>query len=57
MLVSGSGIVAFVNSAGGGHRDRLIERFIATAMSDAQLKLVRGIKLIAMKEGEPQDGT
>jgi hypothetical protein len=27
MLVSGPAIVAFMNSAGGGHRDRLIERF------------------------------
>jgi hypothetical protein len=40
MLVSGPAIVAFVNSAGGGHRDRLIERFAVAAMSDAQLLMM-----------------
>jgi hypothetical protein len=40
MLVSGPTIVAFVNSAGGGHRDRLIERFAVAAMSDAQLLMM-----------------
>jgi hypothetical protein len=37
MLATGPAIVAFVNAAGGGHRDRLIERFALAAMSDTQL--------------------
>jgi hypothetical protein len=45
MLVSGPAIVAFVNSAGGGHRDRLIERFAVAAMSDAQLLMMNPSKL------------
>jgi hypothetical protein len=40
MLVSGPAIVAFVNSVGGGHCDRLIERFAVAAMSDAQLLMM-----------------
>jgi hypothetical protein len=45
MLVSGPAIVAFVNSAGGGHRDRFIERFAVAAMSDAQLLMMNPAEL------------
>jgi hypothetical protein len=47
MLVSGPAIVAFMNSAGGGHRDSLIKRFAVAAMSDAQLLMMNSAELQA----------